>query len=1043
MTDLETRLRDALGDAYRIERELGGGGMSRVFLAHETALGRQVVVKVLPPEMAAGVNIERFRREIQLAASLQHPHIVPLHAAGQSGDLFYYTMPLVEGESLRGRLAREGELPIPDVVRILRDVVDALAYAHDHRVVHRDIKPDNILLSGGHAVVTDFGVAKAVSAASGESSLTSLGVALGTPAYMAPEQAAADPHVDHRADIYAVGALAYEMLCGRPPFAATTPQAMLAAHVTQAPDPVTNHRPTVPPALSALIMRCLEKKPADRPQRADEVRAQLEAIATPTGGMTPTTTEPISTGTLAAYRRAHPLRVAALFAGAAAFVLTFVWLVIRQVGLPRWVFPAAVGLLAVGLPIVLLTGRFERRRALARTTGTAVPGKGVTGLFTWRRAIAGGGVGFAALGAVTAAYMGMRALGIGPVGTLVGSGALEQQARVLLAEFVNHTSDAALGHTLTDAFRVDFAQSRVVRLAEAGVVSAALERMGQPVTTLLSPDLARELAQRAGIPAIILGQIDPVGSAYVLSASVVSAADGRTLTAVRANAGTDAELIDALDQLSKDLRERIGESFRSLNRAQPLARVTTASLGALRKFTRAEELADANDYEGAAALLREAIALDTGFAMAYRKLAVVLGNAGASYVDVADATRRAYVGRDRLPELERYLATAYYHEQLDWDADAIVAAYRSALALDPESDVALNNLGLMLMRRRQWTGAESLYVRGLDLGYGGVYWGNAIQALLVQDKPAEAQSLLERFAQAAPGNPDVIRLRMLLASQQRDHAAAERDAQELLLTHRASPRWRQIASSDVARTKAALGKVADARRYGREAIDVAAQRGLPGDYVGGAVQLGRIDLVYRGSPAAALDTVRAALRRFPLESIPALDRPYTALIQLYADAGDAREARRLLTEYERAVPEGIRRGEWTRHLAIGAVAEAEGRAPHAVASYRAARDENGFCEFCGYARMARVFANTGDADSALVYYERAVNTPSPYRVFSDAFETAAAYQRLGELYEARGDRDRAIDSYGRLTDLWKTADAELQPIVRDVQARIARLSAER
>ena len=201
MNDLRARLQTAVGSAYRIDKELGGGGMSRVFVAEESALGRRVVIKVLPPDLAAGVNVERFRREIQLAASLQHPHVVQLLTAGAADNLLYYVMPFIPGESLRAKLAREGELPVPEVVRILRDVVDALSYAHAQGVVHRDIKPDNVLITGKHAVVTDFGVAKAVSASSGQSTLTSLGVALGTPAYMAPEQAAADPHVDHRADL--------------------------------------------------------------------------------------------------------------------------------------------------------------------------------------------------------------------------------------------------------------------------------------------------------------------------------------------------------------------------------------------------------------------------------------------------------------------------------------------------------------------------------------------------------------------------------------------------------------------------------------------------------------------------------------------------------------------------------------------------------------------------------------------------------------------------------------------------------------------------
>ncbi len=289
MAELRDRLQAALGAGYRLERELGGGGMSRVFVAEETRLGRRVVVKVLPPELAAGINAERFHREIQLSASLQHPHIVPLLAAGGEGDLFYYTMPLIEGESLRTRLSREGPLPVRDAVRAFREVADALAYAHARGVVHRDIKPDNVLVSDHHAVVTDFGVAKALSRSGGTSGLTSVGVALGTPAYMAPEQVAGDPGVDHRADIYALGAMAYEMLAGRPLFRHASPHQILAAHVTEPVEPITHHRPDLPPELATLVMRCLEKDPARRPQGAAEVRDGLEAIATPTAGTLGTT----------------------------------------------------------------------------------------------------------------------------------------------------------------------------------------------------------------------------------------------------------------------------------------------------------------------------------------------------------------------------------------------------------------------------------------------------------------------------------------------------------------------------------------------------------------------------------------------------------------------------------------------------------------------------------------------------------------------------------------------------------------------------------
>jgi Tol biopolymer transport system component/tRNA A-37 threonylcarbamoyl transferase component Bud32 len=297
-TDVQDRLQLALGAAYVIERELGGGGMSRVFVAHEAALGRKVVVKVLRPELAEGLSADRFKREVRLAARLQHPHIVPLLAAGEiDGGVLFYTMPLVEGESLRARLAREGALPIAGAVRILCDVAGALAYAHRTGVVHRDVKPENILLSDGGAVVADFGIAKAITAsregggdgdARRSSTLTAVGTSLGTPAYMAPEQATGDV-VDHRADLYALGLVGYEMLAGWAPFEGRTAQQLLAAHATETPEPIARRRASVPPRLAALITRLLEKNPADRPQSADDVRRALDEL--PSGEMGPETPE--------------------------------------------------------------------------------------------------------------------------------------------------------------------------------------------------------------------------------------------------------------------------------------------------------------------------------------------------------------------------------------------------------------------------------------------------------------------------------------------------------------------------------------------------------------------------------------------------------------------------------------------------------------------------------------------------------------------------------------------------------------------------------
>ncbi len=322
---LREQLQNSLGDAYALEQELGGGGMSRVFVASETALGRQVVVKVLPGEMAGQLSVDRFKREISIAARLQHAHIVPLLTAGEVEGLPFFTMPFVEGESLRARLSREGELPLAEAVRMLREIASALAYAHAHNVVHRDIKPDNVLLSGGAAMVTDFGVAKALSAAGAVDGggLTSVGIALGTPAYMAPEQATADPHTDHRADLYAWGMVAYELLTGHLPFAGRSPQALLAAQVTEVPDHLSKQRASISPALAAIVMRCLEKRPADRPQSADELVRALDAIVTP-GGSAPSTARVGNEGTRPRGRQFTLAGVAALL-----LVVAGLWFVRR------------------------------------------------------------------------------------------------------------------------------------------------------------------------------------------------------------------------------------------------------------------------------------------------------------------------------------------------------------------------------------------------------------------------------------------------------------------------------------------------------------------------------------------------------------------------------------------------------------------------------------------------------------------------------------------------------------------------------------------
>src|SRR5262245_5651697 len=281
MPDLTSQVSAVLAGRYRIERELGRGGMAVVFLAEDLRHHRPVAIKVLLPELAALLGAERFLREIETAARLHHPHILALYDSGADGGLLYYVMPYAEGESLRQRLEQEKQLPVADALRIASEVADALDYAHRRGVVHRDIKPENILLSEQHAVVADFGIARAIVAAGGER-LTATGVAIGTPGYMSPEQTMGGRDLDGRSDQYSLGCVLYEMLAGQPPFTGPTAESVAHQHLNVAPRPVTDLRPAVPRDVELAIQRSLAKAAADRFSSGAEFAAAIAQPAAPT-----------------------------------------------------------------------------------------------------------------------------------------------------------------------------------------------------------------------------------------------------------------------------------------------------------------------------------------------------------------------------------------------------------------------------------------------------------------------------------------------------------------------------------------------------------------------------------------------------------------------------------------------------------------------------------------------------------------------------------------------------------------------------------------
>ncbi len=1042
MTELRDDLQAALGATYRIEQELGGGGMSRVFLAEEVALGRKVVIKVLPPEMVSGVNQDRFRREIQLAARLQHPHIVPLLSAGASGDLLWYAMPFIEGESLRVRLARQGDLPVRDAIQILREIADALGYAHAQGVVHRDIKPDNILVSGRHVLVTDFGVAKAVSDSTKGQSLTSLGMALGTPAYMAPEQASADPHVDHRADIYALGAMAYEILSGQPPFTGANPQAVLAAHVMKAPEAVSATRPAVPPALNALVMRCLEKRPSDRWQSAEELGTQLDLLLTPSGGTAPTAAvAAVSSGTEAALKRANPLRVAALFAVASAVVLSLVWLAVQKIGLPDWVFYAGIGLMAAGLPIMLLTANRERQRALARMTGThAIAGRTIVDRFlTWRSALRGGGLAFTGLILGAGIFMGLRVAGVGPFATLVSSGALGERAMLIVADFENRTTDSTLSQSITEALRIDLARSPVVRLMEMGDVAAALQRMQRGGNTTLTAQVAREVAEREGATAVVTGEIAPLGGGFVLSARVLNASTGVTLLAERETANDAAGLIAAVDQLSRKLREGIGEPLRSIRGGDRLEEVTTSSLEALRKYSQAERLADAARYEEARDLLEETIRLDSTFAMAWRKLGVVLGNSTLDNARRIEAVRRAYQLRDRLPERERLITVAYYYNDVEIDVDRQIQAYEQVVERWPDDRTALNNLALAYIWKGRFADAVRVARHGVEVSpHTGVLWSNLIEAQVLGGDLAAAESSLSQMAQVAPEARNRHQTGFRLAWAKGDYQAAAVFADSV--GQSAQPSLQAWARFQKASLSTLAGRLAEAERGLAEGIAMNVRRGAPeAVYNAASAQL---DSWLRNQPERALRYMDSVLLRHPLDSLAVMSRPYLQLASFYAQAGNTSRAEQLIREYERVVPKEVQAGDDERHAAKGMLALAQGRPPEAITAFRTYRERQRWCATCYLFEIGLAFDALQQPDSALATYQALATGVQPGPE-GRQLALPLTYRRLGELYETRGEKEQALQWYGKFVDTWRGADPDLQPRVKEIQKRIGELAGEK
>ena len=976
----------ALGDEYRVVRELGGGGMSRVFLATEVALGRNVVIKILTPELAAGVNRERFRREVQLAAGLQHPMIVPLLSAGEAEGLLWYTMPFVEGESLRERIQR-GVLSPREALPILVDVARALGAAHRKGIVHRDIKPGNILLHENHAVVADFGVAKALSAATaGSTGLTTGGLAVGTPAYMSPEQAAGDATVDARADIYALGCVAYEMLHGKPPFTDPSMARLLVAQVSQMPVPLHQVAP-VKAGLSKVVMLCLEKDPAMRWPTADALADAFEQQRY--------TSEPTP------------------------------------------------------LPMEALPGPRTPTQPVVAVPPAAVPPAAVAR--SSRARLLGGGAAVVSLVALAA----MISLGgKGPTPAV----AFAAPQTVIVADVENRTADSTLGDLVSEALRTELQESKIVTVMTPGSIATALQRMQQSAATRVSAALAREIAVREGVPLVVEGRIQKVGSTYLVRAALIVPNDGAEQSAVQETAASEDSLIAAIGRLARRTREKLGESSASLTALPPMEDVTTNSLAALRKYTEAIRLSDGvrnrGDRNRQIELLESAVALDSNFAMAWRRLGVMLV-AGESDATSARRSRgtaaltRAHALRDRLSPVERGLADAAFFALVENSPEKANAAYLTILGEQPGNRIALNNLARQALSDGNFQRLYEYGTRFVSVDSSNMAaWPWLIWGAYGSGRAAEARAIRTKMRARFSDADDVAAMDendlWTWLGLDRDWAGMERLARTRIATagtdtRKADELYNRLRVSLQMRGKFEEwwnvndGRVA-ARLAGR---DTAAARRARGD---AAHERYTSRAWYLGDTAGITRAIATYVNESGVFSWAINERTSDNMVGDYVLARDAASARRRLTELRartdaRAV--AGRHGPPGSMLSIplldAQVLLVEQKPADALRALTPLAAEARQMPQLSTLLLGEAYLAAGQRDSARVWLSLIANATDPRFGWSEYLLRHRALRTLCELADTKTRREQ---SCGALAEEWKDGDANVQPIVARARSRL-------
>jgi len=763
-------------------------------------------------------------------------------------------------------------------------------------------------------------------------------------------------------------------------------------------------------------------------------------------------------------------QVLGIFLAASWGVIEVVDLLTEQVGLPDWTPTMAVVLLLIGLPIVLATAFVQEGLPGQEASGPSIAADadGLVGsqhteaaavnlaagtgsldrpttrpsqtkrLLTWRNAIMGGLGAFTLLGISLVAYFAMWTSGIGPFGNLVAQGVLEDGERVVLATFDDRTGEG-LGDVVTEALRVDLASASIFDLVDPAELANVLARMQIEPGARFTAQIAREAAEREGIKAVIDGDVAAVGTGYLVTATMRAADGGRAIASFRVTAAGPDHVIAAIDKLSQDIREKSGETLRSIRAGAPLEQVTTSSLDALRLYTESEAAWDSGDGRRTIELLDQAVALDPAFAMAWRRMSALLGNIGVDAGKQVLAATQAFQHRERLTEVERYLAEAYYYSRVEQDRAKTIAGYQNALRVNPDERAALNNLANEYQGIEDFDRAEALYRRAVDgPGRSNTAYSNYLRNRIGAGDFAGAEAIYQEYAAAYPADAGLPEHRFWASFVNGDMQTA-REAIEPLTDDPALPAFTRANALDrMGQIAYWEGRLGEGRRF-----FLAAER--VGREVGGGFELTRRQwTIYSefavGDAAWALRYAQEVIDDGTYDAIDPVERNQFFVALNLSLLGDRARAERVIDDYETLIPEA-ERGIETRMELFRVrlnVRVASGDTAGALVAMVDAVDAYG-CSTCFRVEAAWIAERTGQIDEAIRRHETAVEggfsffeLNGPYRLRSTLV--------LGPLYEQAGDTAKAIEAYQRVVDQWSNADARGMLTVR-TRGRASRRSA--